>query len=251
MILLKSFLTQRKTTTIKYTADADSRYLKEKRNSRRRDATPTRITPMKKKLKPGPKKNKKVLELKTSIGKSKDVRKEVKEINDEFCRISAEKGEDVVEMAYYILHNQLSRESRFVEAKAILNVYQRKTNRATITPRKSFSNYIVSDRSTREQQQLSQFLKQNIGSKIFSSREEISNVADSLLPRATNFQLLEKDTENVLKNYLAPQRPVKPDTAGLDDEEVDQLKKKFKEDMSSFKSKLIPPRHNTKFPFYR
>lgn len=212
---------------------------------------------MKRKLerrKPGPKKEKKILSLKMSTGKNREFRKSVGCISKVIEQKCLESDESVVEFCYFQLHKSLAMECRFLEAKALIEIYESKFDSySMLDPTHSFANQIQAGRSQRQQLSLRNYLKQQTGRTIFPARQALEKIGDSYKPRSTEFKIYDRDDSQlrtILKHFKPPVRPENPALKGKTKQEKDFLKGVFKEEMKTYKRLLEPKSYKNNFPTY-
>ena len=191
--------------------------------------------------------------MRSSRGKNKQIRSSVQQISIVLEQICTEKNEDTIEYLYYELHRQLCILSRFIEAKQLLDIYMKRSSKFTLSPTHGFANQIQAGRSSRQQQALRLFLKEQSGMNVYPSYNNMQEIADSYKPRSTGFELYGRNDEGLihkLKEHIPPVRPPKPALKNLNKEQKQEVRKIHKESCKRYKSLLDPPPYKNKFPGY-
>ena len=130
---------------------------------------------------PGPKKRKDLLNLQVMKGKNRNLeghRPHIKNIMKYLVTFAEEKDENVEEILYYLLHNNLAKECKFTNAKQFLQIY-RGVILGQLTPEEGFANRIFANRSKEEQHEF----------RRFPSNEEEEEVSNTFKPRSVSFKL--------------------------------------------------------------
>ena len=150
---------------------------------------------------------------------------------------------DMVELAFFVLHNFLSASSRFADARR-LKLLHRHGSKIKISPRKSVANKCSSGRSHRKHRELALFLKQQLGRDIFPSRKAEDEFVDSIQPPSYSYKLfsMQDDPEctSPFKDVKGLQRPVPPNTAGMTPEDAEALTADHRAQIKLYKEALAP-----------
>ena len=196
---------------------------------------------------PRPKRRRKdLLNMKTLVGKGKDVRTARPELStlledmEDFCN---EYVYDKVELGFYLLHHILSSEFEFVLARHVRRLHRRGST-MKLSPRKSVANKYVSGRSHRNHRALALFLKQQLGHDVFPARTAEDNFVNAIQPPSYSYKLysLKDDPacSQPFKTVVGLQQPAPPVVTGKDKAEADLLRTQHKLMMREYKERLAP-----------
>ena len=88
-------------------------------------------------------------------------------------------------------------------------------------------------------------IEQTINKPIFVTREEERIAENKLKPRATSFEVLDRETNEVLDVYEAPIEPEKPNVSNQKNQQ------QYKMEVQEFTEKLSPPFMEKQFPVFK
>ena len=156
---------------------------------------------------------------------------------EEFCK---NQEYNTVELGFFILYKFLSSASKFTMARQLKLLYNNKTK--NISPRKSVANKYFAGRSHRDHRSLALFLRQQLGRKVFPSRDAEDRFVESLQPRSYSYKLysLSEDPEclNPFKEVQGLQRPPDPDVAGMSKTQTEAARAEHRLQVKEYKKGL-------------
>ena len=163
-------------------------------------------------------------------------------------------AEDSIELLFAKLYIELGRQMKWKTRNGLLDLYrnmhERQHQNSLLSPRTTFCNHVISERSTKQSQDLRVFLIDKTGQKILASKQAMNDAADEMRPRTVAFTLVSKEDETVLMDYVPPVKPDPIPTKGKSKQEKKEIKEINKKNKAEYRAKLKLPSYPSLLPQY-
>ena len=107
-----------------------------------------------------------------------------------------------------------------------------------LTPRSQLGMKVSNSLSGSQMREVGRFLKQKTRQSVFCSIEKEEKCSNTFKPRSTSFKLIDRKSGIMVKEYIAPELPIK--TANMSKEDFRKKKKEYV-------AKINPPLFSDKF----